>query len=203
MIYGGGHPRRMGFAGDPPRLVALGAGRLRRGRGTADRRIAAGRRAPRRHAAGDPAAARGRHRAHGDGHRRPRRRRACDRRRARSRCGAGRPRALRQGRCGARRAAAASDHHGRRRHQRRAGAGLGRCRHRAWRPRRQRLVGSGRRGDPRRSARPGRRGDRDRAAGAADRGRKHRRGHGTFDRWRCWPRRSAGCCRCRRPSSRR
>ena len=51
---------------------------------------------------------------------------------------------------------ASSDHHGRRRHQRRAGAGGRRCRHRHGRPRRQRLVGSRRRGDPRRPARSGR-----------------------------------------------
>ena len=192
MIYGGARVERMGVAGDPARLLAFGADRLRRGRGTADRRLAARRRASFRYAAGDPAAARGRHCPHGHGHRRPRRRRARDRRGARSRRGAGRPRALRQGRRRALRAAAASDHHGRRRHQRCAGAGLRRCRDRAWRPRRQRLVGSGRCGDPRRSPRPRRRGDRDRAARAADRGREHRRRHGPFDRWRCWRRPWAG-----------
>ena len=114
---------RLGDAGHPARLVAIGSDRLRRGRGTAGRRIAAGRRTPRRHAAGDPAAARGWHRPHPDGHRRPRRRRAGDRRRARSRCRARRTHSLRQGRRGALRAAAAPDHHGRRRHQRCAGAG--------------------------------------------------------------------------------
>ena len=92
-----------------------------------------------------------------------------------------RTRSLRQGRCGALRAAAPSDHHGRRRHQRCAGAGLGRCRDRARRARRQRILGSRRRGDSRRPARSGRRGDRDRAARPAHRHPKHRRRDGTFD----------------------
>ena len=181
MIFAGEPVSRMGIAGDPARLVAIGARRFRRGRGAADRRIAARRRAPFRYAAGDPAAARGGRRPHGHGHRRSRRRRAGDRRRARSRRGAGRPRSLRQGRCRALRAAAASDHHGRRRHQRCAGAGFGRCRDRARRARRQRLVGSRRCGDPRRPPGSGRRSDRDRATGAADRHRKHRRRYGAFD----------------------
>ena len=193
----------LGVAGDTARLVAVGADRIRRGRGTADRRPAARRRTSSRHAAGDPAAARGRHRPHRHGHRRPRRRRAGDRRGTRSRCGAGRTRSLRQGRCRAFRAAAASDHHGRRRHQRRPGAGGGRRRHRARRARRQRLVGSRRRGDPRRPSRPGGRGDRDRATRAADRHAKHRRRHGAFDSRHGWPRPSAGCCRSRRRSFRK
>ena len=99
--------QRMGFAGDPARLVALGAHRLCRGRGATDRRIAARRRTSCRYAAGDPDDARGGRCPHGHGHRRPCRRRASDRRRARPRRGAGRPRALRQGRCRAFRAAAA------------------------------------------------------------------------------------------------
>ena len=105
--------QRLGLAGDPARLLALGAHRLRRGRGAADRRIAARRRTSHRYAAGNPDDARGGHCPHGHGHRRPGRRRAGDRRSTRSRRGTGRPCALRQGRCRAFRAAAASNHHGR------------------------------------------------------------------------------------------
>ena len=157
MIFARATPSRMGVAGHAARLVAIGAHRIHRGRGTTDRRAAARRRAcapTRREPSGccarlalpasswSPATVPPPHRRSAQPS-------------ISMRCW---PTAsVRQGRRGALRAAAASDHHGRRRHQRRAGAGLRRRRHRARRARRQRLVGSRRRGDPRRPPRPGRR----------------------------------------------
>lgn len=58
--------------GDPARLVALGVDRLFRPGRASDRYAAAGRRTASGYAASDPAAARCRHRANGDGHRRSR-----------------------------------------------------------------------------------------------------------------------------------
>ena len=73
MIFAGQRTSRMGQAGDTASLVAIGADRVHRRRGTADRRAVARRRAARRNAARHPHAARGRRCPHRHGHRRPRR----------------------------------------------------------------------------------------------------------------------------------
>ena len=187
LIYAHREAGGLGAARHPPRLLAVGAGGVRRGRGPHHRCAALGRRIARRNAACDPHAAGGAHRTHRHGHRRSRRGGANHRRRARPRCCARRPRAFGQGRCRAQRAAAFPDRHGRRWHQRRAGARRRQCRHRHGRARRQRLFGSGRRGDHRRSARPRCRSARHRPARPPHRARKHRGRHGFIrprDGWR-------------------